>query len=248
MNNYFTTTPLVKWSNIKSLEYINDRLKDRSPLTHLIDGKWLSSAKLRQYRSLFGKTLGERIYIIIRDRIEREEQIRPSSPIQRSISSPIQASPINIPNTPHSSSSASSNLVMSELNLNDRKDFVDTDVRAIEHLKKEELKSQEKKDIYEYRACSDFISRHPPLLWQNNHLVFFLRDVLHIDVNASSIINIDVDEFIFMSANDINKIIPNKGDYIKKALLSKFVNPNIKRLDKPAKYSDLQIITKQTTS
>lgn len=233
MSLYFNTTPLYKWDHCKCMEYFNTKHGiDLSKAN--VNGRWLSTAKLRQLRQTFGKPTGEKLFIIVRDRLEREEDIArtPSpSPMLSPMMSPI-FSPVSLPHKPQQNK-----LLMSSLDLNDgipaKCDFKKSDETSVKYFDKLKQKSDTLYSRYERYQLRSFINKHPPLLWQNEHLRLFLKEFIGIDVDPTNFP--DVDDFIFMTANGIDFYFPGKGSIIRKAILSRFINPNIQKITKPVK-------------
>jgi hypothetical protein len=88
---------------------------------------------------------------------------------------------------------------------------------------------------YEDKIIINFIVMHPPLLWQNEHILYFI-DLLGFDANL--IKNIDVDDIIFMEIEELNKYYPECGHFIYNAIRRRFITPQITKIKKPIKIID----------
>ena len=244
MSNYFNTTHLNEWDATHCTEYFNLKYKIE---VYGVNGSWLSTAKLNQYRMMFGKSLGEKIYLIIHDRLEREDEVLqidphatmpigspPWSPAMMPIGSPPWSpatmpvgsptwSPTTMPIGSPSFILPTPIMSMSNLDLNA---FQHTDTRATLYMSS--LKKQESNllDKYDRIRLASHVDKYPPLLWDNTHLHLFLSSIVKHQIPMIP----DVDDFIFMTADEINVYFPNKGPIIKSLLLSRFIDPNIKKL------------------
>jgi hypothetical protein len=109
-------------------------------------------------------------------------------------------------------------------------DFKQSDDRAIAFFTKQrDLEIAKLEKAHDIRL-NDFIDKHPPLLWQDNHLEHFLKSI---GVDTSINVTLPpVDDFIFMSAIELDAIFPKTGTMIYTKLRARFVDPNIKKLPK----------------
>lgn len=237
--DFFKSTPIRQWSKEKIREYFNNKNIHLTDV-QLHSGATLTSARLSTLRRIYGIALGERIYIVLRDRIEREEDI---------IYKKYSGSP-NFIGTPLGSilsESTNENLVMSDIELGSPLckpsrlacipppqlsleshrapiNKKETDSSFIVPSKPRENALDRKIDDYLYKQ---FINKYPPLLWQQYHLQYLLRS-LGLDPDIS----IHVDDFIFLSEDELEFLYPNNGDKLFTAIRSKFINPNIRKLEK----------------
>lgn len=257
-STYFKTTPLHKWNTTQCVEYFKSKHRIDVTAPNQPDGRWFSTAKLKQLRSVFGKSTGEKVYIIVRDRLDREDEVLQSpalTPLQSPMMSPVQMPvQIHIPrvlssNRIKATSDTSSgifsdmsrdvttpagknHLVMSDLVLNSVKlDFGKTDQQAARHLHDLKKKEDSIYSRYEHARLLSFIKQHPPLLWQDSHLKVFLAE--YIGIEADNIP--DAGDFIFMQPDELDLYFPNKGLIIYSSIRRRFINPDIKKLAKYAK-------------
>lgn len=295
--DYFKSNPLRKWNKDRIKEYFTTKGLQLTP-SQLHSGATFCTARLSTLRRIYGNQIGEKIYLIIRDRIEREEDILykkslnaspmvgPSTPLS-SISSMPTYTP-NTPNTPNATTSQEL-LSMSDLDLGspiiqsgspidrvaafpppqlnsssniqqtkDKKeeplqtiesqrkkeeplqtiepprqkenqtkylDIKETDARAKRHFELIESEHERRRQHAEDYLNRIFIEEHPPLLWQPYHLQYLLKS-LGLPTN----LDISVDDFIFLTQEELEKLYPNKGEKLYLAIKSKFVNPSIKKI------------------
>ncbi len=72
--DYFRITPLKRWTKERMREYLMNKglsLND----TQIHSGSTFASARISTLRRIYGIPLGDQLYLIIRDRLEREEEI-----------------------------------------------------------------------------------------------------------------------------------------------------------------------------
>jgi len=275
--DYFKSTPLRKWNKDRIKEYFTTKGVHLTS-AQLHSGATFSTARLNTLRRIYGNQIGEKIYLIIRDRIEREEDtlykkslcaspmVGPSMPSMPS--TPLSSVPNytpNTPNTPNANNSTNSQelLSMSDLDLGspvmkagspmDRitsfpppqlnnasntpekepikeeqpkyLDFKETDERAKRHFDLIEAERQRQRQRSEDYLNRTFIEEHPPLLWQPYHLQYLLKSL-----DLPTKLDISVDDFIFLTQEEMEKLYPDKGEKLYLAIRSKFVNPNIKKI------------------
>lgn len=273
--DYFRATPLKKWNRDRMKEYFA-RKGIQLTRSQLHSGAAFSTARLRTLCRIYGTTLGEQLYLIIRDRLEREEEvmykkISSTSPSTKSCS---------VPGTPLSTiatslSSSQDRLSMSDLDLGapaipieapealqapetlekelekkegtlklepekheepeiqkeapDKNEIQDGAPNKNEALKKEIdriiLERQKRTEEIEDYYSQKFIKEHPPILWQQHHLRYFLKIS-----ELPAELTIPVDDFIFLSREEFDIIFPGKGASLYASLRSRFVNPNIKKI------------------
>jgi len=240
--DYVRTLPIKRWS----AEQVNAYLKNKGIDNVSLTGQVISTMKLSTFRRTYGLELGDQLYLVIRDRVEREEEL-----VSKKLSeSPLMRQPISMPPTPklsgvsassqmtnimpsplssfpHNPLPSSNVLAMSNLDLNAPLDFKQTDARAREYFDELLNKQLIARQIIATREYDKFIAKYPPLLWQQYHLHRFLETINIRDFD------IPVDDFIFYSADELEKIYPNKGLHIYDAIRSRFVNPRISKI-KPA--------------
>lgn len=268
--DYFRATPLKKWNRDRMKEYFA-RKGIQLTRSQLHSGAAFSSARLRTLCRIYGTTLGEQLYLIIRDRLEREEEvmykkISSTSPSTKSCS---------VPGTPLSTiatslSSSQDRLSMSDLDLGAPAIPINAPEKELEkalekkegtlkpELEKHEepeiqkeapnkneirngtpdknevikkeidciiLERQKRTEEIEDYYSKKFIKEHPPILWQQHHLQYFLK-ILELPAELT----IPVDDFIFLSQEEFDTIFPGKGASLYASLRSRFVNPNIKKI------------------
>jgi hypothetical protein len=188
----------------------------------LQSGSSFATLRLASFRQIYGAEQGAAIYLIIRERVEREEDIinrrivvQPLNVWPGHLPAFSPATPTFSPLTPSSvgssSSSGSAASTMSEFSLSDG---LPVDVPSF--------------------LDRQFIQQHPPILWQLHHLHYFL-ETFGIPKGYLEKLKIDVDSFIFMSETDYELLFPQLGKKIYNALRNKFVDPTIRYI-KPAQY------------
>ena len=104
-------------------------------------------------------------------------------------------------------------------------DVKETDERAKRHFELIESEHERRRQHAEDYLNRIFIEEHPPLLWQPYHLQSLLKS-LGLPTN----LDISVDDFIFLTQEELEKLYPNKGEKLYLAIKSKFVNPSIKKI------------------
>ena len=230
----FNTTSILTWSHEDIKMYF---MKKGIELTdsQLQSGNTLANTPLIIFKKYYGNALGSKLYLIIRERIEREAALV----FKKSNSSPIINTPSTSPDTPLSTYNLEGHLTLSDLNLGEPAiqvskntevqdnmlDFKETDSRAAAYydkLKKEHAKNK-------HNELKEFIDTWPPLLWQPRHLQFFLNSLEFSDDVTKTI---PVDDFIFFSIEEFENIYPTRGLALYNAIRSKFPNPNIKKIIK----------------
>lgn len=281
--DYFKSTPLRKWNKDRIKEYF---VKKGLHLTsaQLHSGATFSTARLNTLRRIYGNVLGEEIYLIIRERLEREEDTiyKKSLSASPAIGSSMPNTPLSlVPNyTPTTSNNNSQELLsMSDLDLgspvikasspidkiasfpppqlnissnvqhslkenpqenplkeNPLKenpqeepikylDFKETDERAKKHfglINAERERQRQRAEDYINRT---FIEEHPPLLWQPYHLQYLLKSL-----DLPTKLDISIDDFIFLTQEELEKLYPGRGEKLYLAIRSRFVDPNIKKI------------------
>ncbi len=235
---YFSCTSIEKWSVEKVTEYLANKgiIIDKK-----LNGLELSRLTLKEMRNTFGFGSGETIYLITRERIEKEalaKSNKKTNKIQKiryvnNGNDYIKAqTPYVSPDSSPDFITSNSNLTVSSLTLESNK--VESNIQQSKHIS---LLNNVKnaKDVverYELYNLFKFTVIHPPLLWQNEHLSFFLN---FIGCDCNLLKNIDIDDFIFLTAKEIDMIYKNKGQFIYDSLRSKFIDPTIKKIHKKSK-------------
>ena len=201
LNNYFSSTLLKNWTAEKVSIYFmkkNVRIENTT-------GVELYNIKLKELHKLFGQKIGDRIYIIIKSRIDKENEALDALDVFHNNSYQISISPGSSP--PDNQST--------RYNIEDIERKNETS-HKLDLFKKHEL-----------HCTLIFIATHPPILWQNEHLECFIK---LLGCDYSFIRHIDIDDFIFMSSAEIDLYFPSKGAFIYEALRCKFINPYIQKI------------------
>lgn len=272
--DYFKSTPLRKWNKDRIKGYFTTKGVHLTS-AQLHSGATFSTARLNTLRRIYGNVLGEKIYLIIRERLEREEDTIYKKSLSASpmVGPSMPSTPLslvanytpNTPNTPNANNSTTSQelLSMSDLDLGspvmkagspmDRitsfpppqldnasntlqkesikeeqqkyLDFKETDERAKRHFDLIEAERQRQRQHAEDYLNRTFIEEHPPLLWQQYHLQYLLKSL-----DLPTKLDISVDDFIFLTQEELEKLYPGKGEKLYLAIRSRFVNPNIKKI------------------
>lgn len=239
----FRTTSIRKWPKESMREYLAQKgISIKDSQTH--SGATLVSAKLSTLKQYYGIELGERLYLIIRERIEKEDEITkkkmlsspimiptdhftPPSPSVLSSTPPSSLPSFSLPSSlpplslPTLSPSPPHLLVLSDLDLN-------SGSPPSTHSPTTDIESFNNKN---------FIRQHPPLLWQLPHLIYYLS-LYNIPTGYLKHIDLDVDSFIFMSADSLEELFPALGKKIHHDIRGRFINRNISYI-KPAVYCEL---------
>lgn len=232
--DYFLTTPLKQWSNARIMEYLlNKHINLTTSEKELITSNKVdfNNPKIKLFRKLFIVN-GVNIYLVIRERIEKEESLQNKllssiSPTLSPMISPTMTSMISAPSAPSptlsptmTSKSISNKLVISELVLEPR--IADDKIVRIEKM--------------EYKR---FINTHPPLLWKIEHFNYFMETL--------SIINpvkINIDELIFYTPEQFDCLFPGKGQFVYEKLREKFIKKDIVYI-KPKVATEVAVLTTQ---
>jgi hypothetical protein len=220
-NTYFSHNTLEKWSVDRVEEYLT-----KKGITNIkgVSGDELSKMTLKKMRHIFGNHTGSNIYLIVHERLEKECLSRSKEILSKSkeknqtlryildnnnyiVKNAIKSPELELQNN---------SIQMSRLAL----DSVD----RCKQINKTDIHK-----IYNKYTILSFIDKYPPILWQNEHLHYFIN---FLGCDDKLINDLDVDDFIFMNPQDINKIFLNKGQFIYDALRSRFINPNIRKLQK----------------
>lgn len=224
-SDYFLTTPLSKWSTGRTMEYLlNKRINLTPTEKELISSGKIDfcNPKIKTFRKLFVVN-GISIYLTIRERIEREEvaynkllstnSSTSSTPKSSPMTDPFQ-SPKFSPSFPVISpitTPTARPMVMSDLELGPR--MIDTCFTKFEKMQ-----------------LREFINNHPPLLWQIDHFNYFLETLSIINK-----INTNVDELIFYTPEQFDKLFPGKGKLIYEKIRDRFIKKDIVYI-KPKEY------------
>ena len=151
-----------------------------------INGEQIIKLSIKELKNIFPNNY-EKIYIIIRNRIDKEQN-----------------------------------------NLNKTPDIISFELQNRMHMSTLDL-NRKTHNIYEDKMIINFIVTYPPLLWQNEHILYFI-DLLGFDNNI--IKHIDVDDIIFMEIQELDNYYPGCGHFIYNAIRRRFINPNIIKLKK----------------
>ena len=225
--DYFKTIPLRKWTKEKMQEYFAN--KDIIlPITQLHSGLIFSTTRLATLCRIYGTIIGEKMYLIIRARMEREDDLIYK---KNNKSSPIT------PLTGFSNHNAQEILSMSDLDLGSpliqplSQSPVERSVQLQPIFTSKNIDTQYERTIKENREyikdydSKIFINKYPPLLWQKCHIQYLLKSM-----NLPIEFNIDVDDFIFLTLEELENLYPNFGSQLYIFIKSKFINPNTEKI------------------
>ena len=115
--------------------------------------------------------------------------------------------------------------------LNKTPDIISAELKNKMHMSILDL-NRTSNNKYDDKMIINFIISYPPLLWQNEHIQYFI-DLLGFDNNI--IKHIDVNDIIFMEINELDKYYPACGHFIYNAIRRRFINPNITKIKKTVK-------------
>ena len=76
----------------------------------------------------------------------------------------------------------------------------------------------------------EFINKHPPLLWQEQHVRRFLKRIGIVIMD--NIQFSDIDDFIMSDSSEFENIFPKMGIYIYEKIRERFIRKDIKKLPK----------------
>lgn len=237
--DYFKVTPMRKWTKEKAILYLNKK-GITVDLSVVASGHYLATVKLTTLRKTLACAIADKVFLIIHERLEREEEVNQRKPALRN----------NYGESPVSTGSGRSSNSMSELDIGPPAisssqsspssysvnilppphlsicDFDQTDERASAYLEQTKKTTAKYGQIITTIKCKNFIEQFPPILWQQRHLQYYLdtKGLAHTDV--------DVNDFIFMSADELETLYPTKGVALYESIRSRFVNPTIVKLPK----------------
>lgn len=182
------TISITEWDSETLIKYLK---KKKVNISTKLNGEQIINLSLKQLKNMFPNNY-EKIYIIIRNRIDKEQKKLIITP----------------------------ELIYNELQNKMHMSILDLNRAAYS---------------YENKLIINFIVSHPPLLWQNEHILYFI-DLL--GFNNNIIKHIDVDDIIFMEISELDKYYPTCGHFIYNAIRRRFINPNIAKIKKPIKSVD----------
>jgi hypothetical protein len=187
----FKNRSIVEWDFMTLINYLKKKKVNvdsdiNRNVNNAISGEQIIKLNIKELKNLFPYNY-EKIYIIIRNRIDKEQN-----------------------------------------NLNKTPDVVSFELQNRMHMSTLDL-NRKTHISYEDKMILNFIVTYPPLLWQNEHILYFI-DLLGFDKNI--IKHIDVDDIIFMEIKDLDKYYPECGHFIYNAIRRRFINPNITKIKK----------------
>jgi len=260
-NIYFNTTPIKKWTTIKLQEYLSKYLTIHESKLIMHTGESIEKMHLKKYREEYGNVLGNKLYLIIRNRIEKEEEltkniwtacklttlpiIQSTSPIIQSTSPIIQStSPIIQSNTSSIYSTNLSDFMLEpgiitnefKISLLENNTQLNTYYSEINRLdanqyfELQESISKRRRIRAENMFDDEFINKHPPLLWQEQHVRRFLKRIGIVIMD--NIQFSDIDDFIMSDSSEFENIFPKMGIYIYEKIRERFIRKDIKKLPK----------------
>ncbi len=198
---------------------------------HIHSGSVFCCAKLSNLKKIYGISTGERIYLIVHDRMEREDAINQK---MSGRSTGLTGSGIYYNSLNSSIDSSVNGSIDSSLESSVTNSVTNSAASPEDNLtdQKTEITPQDIPILNSRSMISDdfdnkiFIDEHPPLLWQQCHLEYFLK-TLRVPITETLM---NVDDFIFLSQNELEALYEGKGELIYKALRSKFRDPTIQKI------------------
>jgi hypothetical protein len=210
---YFKSTALQNWPKEKVQEYFAKKGIYIS-LDQVYPGMSYANARLITLRKLYDVETANKIFLLIRIRVEREEEILNQSYRNFSNLTPLTPRVEGI--------SYPLDLSMSDIDLSRISTSQETYQTCVSNIRPDNLEEPEQtaENTENDLKMLEFIDRNPPILWEQEHLNLFLNRLGLFSTK------IPCEEFIFMTVEQLENCYINYGQKIHDLLRSKFLNPN----------------------